>query len=120
VSRPGEPSAERLHAIVVPDEDVLRAKGIVNLKELVRFGSRACRHLPAHKRILSYDISMEPLPLPTTGKVRRHEIQRRWRDRAADTDAEARPVSDVEAAWAEEPDMRTRSRTSREGSAGIG
>jgi long-chain acyl-CoA synthetase len=28
---------ERLHAVIVPDEDVMRAKGIVNLKELLRF-----------------------------------------------------------------------------------
>ena len=48
--------------------------------------------LPAHKRILSYDISMEPLPRTTTGKIRRHEIQRRLRDRAASADAETRPI----------------------------
>ena len=37
LSRPDQPSAERLHAVVVPDEDVLRAKGIVNVRELLRF-----------------------------------------------------------------------------------
>ena len=82
LSRPGEPSAERLHAVVVPDEDVMRAKGIVNVKELLRFEIEGRSvSLPAHKRILSYDISMEPLPRTTTGKIRRHEIQRRLRDR---------------------------------------
>jgi long-chain acyl-CoA synthetase len=104
LSRPGEPSAERLHAIVVPDEDVMRAKGIVNVKELVRFEIEGRSvGLPAHKRILSYDISMEPLPRTTTGKIRRHEIQRRLRDRVATTADESRPVSDADAAWAAEP-----------------
>ena len=40
--------------------------------------------LPAHKRILSYDISLEPLPRTTTGKMQRHEIERRVRERATD------------------------------------
>jgi long-chain acyl-CoA synthetase len=107
VSRPGEPSAERLHAVVVPDEDVLRAKGIVNVKELLRFEieGRAVT-LPAHKRILSYDISMEPLPRTTTGKIRRHEIQRRLRDRAAAAEADTRPMADADAEWAAAPDHR--------------
>jgi long-chain acyl-CoA synthetase len=85
LSRPGEPSAERLHAVIVPDEDVMRAKGVVNLKELLRFEIESLSvQLPAHKRILSYDIWMEPLPRTTTGKIRRHEIQRRLRDHASE------------------------------------
>ena len=105
ISRPGEPSAERLHAVVVPDEDVLRAKGIVNLKELLRFEIETLSvQLPAHKRILSYDISLQPLPRTTTGKIRRHEIQRALRDRAtaSETTASSRPVSAEDAAWAAE------------------
>src|SRR2546423_481123 len=37
VATAGAPAGERLHAIVVPDLDVLRAKKIVNVGELVRF-----------------------------------------------------------------------------------
>ena len=63
ISRPGEPASERLHAIVVPDDAVLKAKGIVNLRELLRFEIEGVSvKLPAHKRILSYDVSLEPLP----------------------------------------------------------
>src|SRR5262249_53403252 len=36
-SRPDAPAAERLHAVIVPDEQALRDRGIVNLKELMRF-----------------------------------------------------------------------------------
>lgn len=104
LSRPGEPSAERLHAVVVPDEDVMRAKGIVNVKELLRFEIEGRSvSLPAHKRILSYDISMEPLPRTTTGKIKRHEIQRRVRDRTQAADVESKPLADADAAWAAEP-----------------
>jgi long-chain acyl-CoA synthetase len=106
VTKPGQPSAERLHAVVVPDEDVLRAKGIVNLKELLRFEIETLSvQLPAHKRVLSYDISLEPLPRTTTGKIRRHEVQRTLRERAtsAETTEDSRPVSTEGAAWAAEP-----------------
>ena len=104
LSRPGEPSSERLHAVIVPDEDVMRAKGIVNLKELLRFEIEGLSvQLPAHKRILSYDISMEPLPRTTTGKIRRHEIQKRLREHAATADAETRPVAAADAEWAADP-----------------
>jgi len=106
VSRPEEPSAERLHAIVVPDEDVLRAKGIVNLKELLRFEIETLSvQVPAHKRILSYDISLQPLPRTTTGKIRRHEIQRTLVERAAETNGtnDDRPLSAEDLAWAGDP-----------------
>jgi long-chain acyl-CoA synthetase len=92
--------------VVVPDEDVLRAKGIVNLKELLRFEIETLSvQLPAHKRILSYDIWMQPLPRTTTGKIRRHEIQRTLRERASQADAAdiSRPVSSEDFAWATDP-----------------
>ena len=104
VSRPGEPSSERLHAVIVPDEEVMRAKGIVNLKELLRFEIESLSvQLPAHKRILSYDISMAPLPRTTTGKIRRHEIQRRLHERADSDDRDTKPMTDADAAWAAQP-----------------
>ena len=100
LSRPGEPAAERLHAVVVPDEAVLREKGVVNLRELIRFEIESLSvQLPSHKRILTYDISLEPLPRTTTGKIRRHEIQRTLGDRAASRADEAREESAVDRAW---------------------
>ena len=105
LARPGEPSAERLHAVVVPDEAVMRERGVVNLKELMRFEIESLAvQLPAHKRILSYDISLEPLPRTTTGKIRRFEIQKRLlAQAAASTDAEQAPESADEAAWRGQP-----------------
>jgi long-chain acyl-CoA synthetase len=99
-SRPGEPAAERLHAIVVPDEAVLREKGVVNLRELIRFEIESLSvQLPSHKRILTYDISLDPLPRTTTGKIRRHEIQRTLGERAALRPDEAREESADDRAW---------------------
>ena len=37
LSRPGSPAAERLHALVRPDRDAMRARGAVNVRELIRF-----------------------------------------------------------------------------------
>jgi long-chain acyl-CoA synthetase len=101
LARPGQPASERLHAVIVPDEQVLKDRGIVNLRELVRFEVEGLSvQLPAHKRILSYDISLEPLPRTTTGKIRRHEVERRVHERAATSaDATAKPLSDEDRAW---------------------
>ena len=101
LSRPDQPAAERLHAVVVPDDEVMRAKGVVNLRELLRFEIEGLSvQLPAHKRILTYDISLEPLPRTTTGKIRRFELQRRVREQAAAPAAsDTLPESEAEAAW---------------------
>jgi long-chain acyl-CoA synthetase len=105
VASPGEPSAERLHAVIVPDEAVLRERGVVNLRELIRFELEGqAVHLPAHKRILTYDIRMDPLPRTTTGKLRRHEIERLVQTPSSD-DAPAQPraLSHDEEAWLGQP-----------------
>jgi long-chain acyl-CoA synthetase len=104
-ARPNEPAAERLHAVIVPDQDALRARGVVNIGDLIRFEvETASASLPAHKRILSYDISLEPLPRTTTGKLRRHEILRAVHERAAARTADvARPLTDAERQWLEAP-----------------
>jgi long-chain acyl-CoA synthetase len=99
MSRAGDPSSERLHAVIVPDEQVLRERGVVNLRELMRFEIEGLSvALPAHKRILSYDISMEPLARTTTGKLKRPAIERLARARI-DAPATARPVSEDERGW---------------------
>ena len=77
VTDAASPSAERLHAIVVPDLDVLRERRVVNVNELIRFELESLSvALPGHKRVLGFDVSMEPLPRTTTGKLKRFEIAR--------------------------------------------
>ena len=101
VARPGEPASERLHAVIVPDEQAMRDRGIVNVRELIRFEVETLSvQLPAHKRILSYDVSLQPLPRTTTGKIRRHQIEQELRAKTAAARTEAaRPASPAEEAW---------------------
>jgi long-chain acyl-CoA synthetase len=78
VNRPGEPFSERLHAVIVPDFDVLRERKIVNTREVIRFDvENLSMELPSTKRILSFDLWSDPLPRTTTRKLKRFEIQRR-------------------------------------------
>lgn len=93
VSRPGDPAAERLHAVVVPDLDVMRAHGIVNLNVQLRWEiEKASLELPSHKRVLSYELRLEDLPRTTTRKLRRFEIQREVAARASKAKPEAPPA----------------------------
>jgi long-chain acyl-CoA synthetase len=121
LARPGEPSAERLYAVVVPDADVLRERKIVNAGDLVRFEMEGRSvGLPAHKRVLGYEVWMEPLPRTTTGKLKRFEIERRVTQAAATHAAGvATPVSEAERAWAEStevaPVLAVISRAARDG-----
>ena len=83
LSRPDEPAAERLYAVVVPDDQVLRDKKIANVGDIIRFEMEgASVNLPHHKRVLGYEIWMEPLPRTSTGKIKRFEIERRVKSTA--------------------------------------
>ena len=63
----------------MPDDDVLREKRIVNVGELIRFEMEGLSvSLPPHKRVLGFDISMDPLVRTTTGKLKRHENHKRY------------------------------------------
>ena len=90
LARPGEPAAERLHALVHPDVDAMRARGMVNIRELLRFEVEGLSvQLPPHKRILGYDITLDPLPRTTTRKLKRFAVERLLREREAADAAKA-------------------------------
>lgn len=75
---------DRLHALIRPDTDAMRAKGLVNIRELLRFEIEGLSvALPSHKRILGYDITLEPLPRTTTRKLKRNVVERMLREKAA-------------------------------------
>jgi long-chain acyl-CoA synthetase len=77
---PGDPNADQLHAVIVPNFDVLRQKKIVNAKEVIRYDVEGySSKLPSTKRIASYEIWQEELPRTTTRKLKRFEIERRVR-----------------------------------------
>jgi len=107
--KPGEPLSERLHAVVVPNFEVLRERKIVNAKEIIRFEIEGISsHLPATKRILSYDIWQEDLPRTTTRKVKRREVEKRVKAAQAmqvTSDSALRDVSAEEQEWMETPEV---------------
>jgi long-chain acyl-CoA synthetase len=102
---PGRPTSERLYAVVVPDMDLLRERKIVNAGDIIRFEMEGlAAGLPAHKRVLGYDIWFEPLPRTTTQKIKRHEVERRVRERQRAPDPAAETSGDPAVlAWMEEP-----------------
>jgi long-chain acyl-CoA synthetase len=111
-SRPGEPFSERLHAVIVPDFDVLRQRKIVNAREVIRFDvENLSAELPSTKRILSFDLWPDPLPRTSTRKLKRFEIQRRVE--AGERSGEAETTSAIgeepsaeEAIWLSERDVQ--------------
>ena len=104
LAEPGPPSSERLHAVVVPNMALIRERKIVNVGDILRFeleGLSAA--LPPHQRVLGYDISFEPLPRTTTQTVKRHEVEKRARERSAQhVDA---PLSAEDQAWLADPQV---------------
>ncbi|MCC7177298.1 MAG: AMP-binding protein [Acidobacteria bacterium] len=97
------PVDERLYAVVVPDMDVLREKKIVNAGDLLRFELEGMgASLPSYKRVLGYEVSFDPLPRTTTGKLKRHEILRRLKQ-APHHGAPAGEATPDDVAWLEDP-----------------
>jgi long-chain acyl-CoA synthetase len=109
---PGDPVSERLHAVIVPNLDVLRQKKVVNMREVIRYDvENISSHLPATKRILSYDIWQEDLPRTTTRKLRRFEIESRVRQMQAsgarDSEGQlARELTDEESDWMSQSEVQ--------------
>ncbi len=81
VEGPLGPASERLHGVIVPNFEVLRARKIVNTREVLRFDIESLSaQLPSTKRILSYEIWPEELPRTTTRKIKRFEVEKRVRE----------------------------------------
>jgi len=109
----GVPGEDRLHAVVVPNLDVLKQRKIVNAKEVIRYDiENLSLQLPSTKRIGSYEIWQEALPRTTTRKLKRFEIEKRvranqTRGRSGDAEVGAdKPLSAGDAAWLEQPDVQ--------------
>src|SRR5579864_1481470 len=131
-SRPGEPYSEKLHAVLVPNFEVLRERKIANSKEVIRFDIETLSaQLPATKRILSYEIWQHELPRTTTRKLKRFEIEQRVRreqesgqvEEEGQAAAEGRPLSEEDQLWLERPEaqraLRIVSEETRSGSGQI-
>jgi long-chain acyl-CoA synthetase len=92
------------HALVVPDMDLMRARKITNIGDLLRFEIEGLSHLlPEHERVLRYDVSFDPLPRTPAQEIERNAVARLLRqrqDRAQRPDAS---MLDDERAWLAQP-----------------
>jgi long-chain acyl-CoA synthetase len=108
--KPGE-GGDRLHAVIVPNFEVLRQRKIVNVKEAIRFDIEGLSpQIASTKRIGSYEIWQDDLPRTTTRKIKRFEVEKRVRANLARKtnadDAEIaaeKPLTPEELAWLDQP-----------------
>ena len=119
----GRPGEDHLHAVVIPNFEVLKQKKIVNAKEVIRFDIESLSaQLPSTKRIGSYEIWQEALPRTTTRKLKRFEIEKRVRANHAEGwsgEAEVgseKPLSAEDTGWLEQPDVQRALTVMREAS----
>src|SRR5208282_3595481 len=113
-ARPGDPMSERLHAVVVPNFELLRERKIVNSKEAIRFAIEALSHkIASTKRLGSYDIWQEDLPRTTTRKLKRFQIERKVRELkqngGGDSDVateKEKPLTGDEQLWLQREDVK--------------
>jgi long-chain acyl-CoA synthetase len=110
---PGDATSEHLHAVVVPNFEVLKERKIVNAKEVIRFDIEGLSaQLPSTKRIGSYEIWQEDLPRTTTRKLKRFEIEKLVRanqakGKTSDADVPSeKPLSEEDAAWLDQPEIQ--------------
>ena len=106
---------DRLHAVIVPNFDVLRQRKIVNAKEAIRFDIEGLApSIASTKRIGSYEIWQEDLPRTTTRKIKRFEVEKRVRASQARKVAEdssdelpaEKPLTAEEAEWMERQEVQ--------------
>jgi long-chain acyl-CoA synthetase len=112
-AHPGDPTSERLHAVVVPNFERLRERKIVNAKEAIRFDIEALSHkIASTKRLGSYDIWQEDLPRTTTRKLKRFQIEKKVRElqqKQGGGDSEVgveKPLTSDEQLWREREDVK--------------
>jgi long-chain acyl-CoA synthetase len=110
--KPGE-GGDRLHAVIVPNFDVLRQRKIVNAKEVIRFDIEGLsQQIASTKRIGGYEIWQDDLPRTTTRKIKRFEVEKRVKANqskktADDSDLPAeKPLTTDEMAWLDQLDVQ--------------
>ena len=114
-SRPGDPTSERLHAVIVPNFELLRERKIVNSKETIRYEVEALSHkITSTKRLITYDIWQEELPRTTTRKLKRFQIEKKVRELKRSGGGESgigaekppAPLTSEEQTWLEREDVK--------------
>lgn len=109
---PGE-GGDRLHAVIVPNFDLLRQRKIVNAKEVIRFDVEGLsQKIASTKRIGSYEIWQDDLPRTTTRKIKRFEVEKRVKANRTKKVADAselgaeKPLTAEEITWLDQRDVQ--------------
>jgi long-chain acyl-CoA synthetase len=113
-AKPGDPTSERLYAVIVPNFEELKARKIVNAKEVIRFDIEGLsQKLASTKRVGAYEIWQEDLPRTTTRKLKRFQIEKKVRANqgkaAGGDDADVpseRPLTPEDQEWLEREDVQ--------------
>jgi long-chain acyl-CoA synthetase len=67
---------ECLHAVIVPDFDRLRDRGVANVRDQIRYDlENTSRSLPLWQRVRSFEIRDTPLPRTSTRKLKRFDVR---------------------------------------------
>lgn len=118
---PGDPTSERLHAVIVPNVEALKQEKIVNVREAIRYYVEALStQLPSTKRVGSFEVWQEELPRTTTRKIKRFEVAKRVRANQAARQfgggAQGQPaeLSELDQQWLRQPQVETAIRVIRE------
>ncbi|ATB42430.1 long-chain-fatty-acid--CoA ligase [Cystobacter fuscus] len=98
-------SDPRLHLVVVPDLEAIRATGTGNVEQVLHEEiARLSAALPSYKRVVGVTITREPLPRTTTRKLKRAALQEWVKASQAAEHVGSKPVwRDADRAWAEVP-----------------
>jgi len=112
---------DRLHAVIVPNFEVLRQRKVVNAREVIRFDIETLsQQLPSTKRIGGYEIWQEDLPRTTTRKIKRFEVEKRLEGNQGKKLADEseippeKPLSSDEKAWLDRPEVQRALKTLHE------
>jgi long-chain acyl-CoA synthetase len=103
-------AVEGLLALLLPDLDVFRAKGLTNIAETIRWDmENVGRDLPAYKRPTGLRIIKEGFPRTRLGKIQRHLVLQRFRGELAEDERPAHAEIPAEAELAAQADEVGRS-----------
>ena len=86
----GEEGEEKLHAVIVPDQDHAKSQQIVNASDMIRYLiENKSQAIPPHKRVRSFEVWQDALPRTTTRKIKRFEVQEMVEEKAKQSPADA-------------------------------
>jgi long-chain acyl-CoA synthetase len=98
-------AVEGLLALVLPDLDFFRTKGLTNIAETIRWDmENVGRDLPAYKRPTGLRIVKEGFPRTRLGKIQRHLVLQQRRGEISEEDRPAHAETQAEAGLAAQED----------------